>query len=41
MVDEDATDNIKQAMKKLNELKKLFQERIDILTGTDKIMDIS
>ena len=41
LVDEDVTGNVKEAMKKLNEIKKLFQERIDILTGTDKIMDIS
>ena len=40
MMGEDVTANVREALKKVTGIKKLFQERIDILAGTNKIMDI-
>ncbi len=40
MIGEDVTANVREVLKKVSNIKKLFQDRIDILTGTDKIMDI-
>jgi len=40
LMGEDVTDSVREALKKMNGIKKLFEERKDILSGTDKVMDI-
>ncbi|MHA1784064.1 MAG: hypothetical protein ACTSX4_14045 [Candidatus Helarchaeota archaeon] len=40
LMGEDIVSKVRDLTKRLNEIKKLFDDRVDIITGTQKIMDI-